>query len=101
MVAIDALRMKQGSPDQFSQALLARELNTRPAGGSTSSDSGWTGEAGSDGRQAEVIVTPSLELTGHLQRVIEVAWAPHDARLLCSVSYDWSAQVGPHSSGAL
>ena len=52
-------------------------------------------EAGSDGRQAEVIVTPSLELTGHLQRVIEVAWAPHDARLLCSVSYDWSAQVAP------
>ena len=27
MVAIDALRMKQGSPDQYSQALLARELN--------------------------------------------------------------------------
>ena len=27
MVAIDALRMKQGSPDQYSQALLTRELN--------------------------------------------------------------------------
>ena len=43
----------------------------------------------------EVLVTPTLSLAGHLQRVIELAWAPHDSRLLCSVSYDWSAQVGP------
>ena len=43
---------------------------------------------------AEVMVTPTLTLSGHLQRVIELAWAPHDSRLLCSVSYDWTAQVG-------
>ena len=41
----------------------------------------------------QIIVTPSVTLTGHLQRVIEVAWSPHVSNLLCSVSYDFSCQV--------
>ena len=32
-------------------------------------------------------------LTGHLQRVIELCWSPHTEARLCSVSYDFSAQV--------
>ena len=40
-----------------------------------------------------IIVTPSVSLSGHLQRVIELAWSPHVSKLLCSVSYDFSCQV--------
>ena len=40
-----------------------------------------------------IIVTPTVTLSGHLQRVIELAWSPHYSHLLCSVSYDFSCQV--------
>ena len=50
-------------------------------------------EAGSEPGQPEIIVTPTVSLTGHLQRVIELAWCPHVSSLLCSVSYDFSCQV--------
>ena len=40
-----------------------------------------------------IIVTPTVTLIGHLQRVIELAWSPHSSHLLCSVSYDFSCQV--------
>ena len=43
--------------------------------------------------QPHIIVTPTVSLTGHLQRVIELAWSPHVSSLLCSVSYDFSCQV--------
>jgi len=46
-----------------------------------------------------ILVTPHVTLNGHQQRVIEVAWSPHDDHLLCSVSYDFSAQVWDVSSG--
>ena len=46
-----------------------------------------------DSQQAAIVVTPHLALAGHLQRVIEVAWSPHQPHLLASCSYDWSVQV--------
>ena len=51
-------------------------------------------EAPAEAAQPQIIVTPTVTLTGHLQRVIELAWSPHESQFLCSVSYDFSCQVG-------
>ena len=91
-LALHPLYLSDGSKAEYSQ-YLASASNECPVHIFDLTDvlAATTDTAGSE---AEVVVTPSLTLTAHLQRVIELAWAPHDARLLCSVSYDWSAQVG-------
>ena len=53
----------------------------------------------SEGAGPEILVSPTTTLTGHLQRVIEVAWSPHIPARLVSVSYDFSAQVWDAAKG--
>ena len=47
-----------------------------------------------------VLVSPTITLSGHLQRVIEVAWSLHTQARLVSVSYDFSGQVWDVEAGA-
>ena len=40
-----------------------------------------------------VVTSPLVTLSGHLLRVISLAWSPHQEGRLASVSYDGTAQV--------
>ena len=97
-LALHPLYLTDGSESNFSQYLASasNEFPVHIFDLASVLDSGGESESS----EVEVLVTASVTLTGHLQRVIEVAWAPHDARLLCSVSYDWSAQVWDVSNGS-
>ena len=40
-----------------------------------------------------LVTSPLVTLSGHLLRVISLAWSPHEEGKLASVSYDGTAQV--------
>ena len=50
-------------------------------------------DCGAEGSDPVMLVTPTATLDAHFQRVIELAWNPHQDGILISISYDSSVQV--------
>ena len=78
------------------EAANGKSVNEQPKNDDVTEKSTDTGDV--TGTETVKILTPvhskpTVVLSGHIQRVIFVAWSPHEDGKLLSVSYDNTAQV--------
>ena len=72
---------------------LSDILSKKEGEETTVASSDETETSTSSSSSSPLVTSPLVTLSGHLLRVISLAWSPHEEGKLASVSYDGTAQV--------
>jgi len=90
---IQCLTWRSAATEDISSYILAAASNENDVHIFNLTEEVKSSEERSEEKTAKLLTKPSVVLSGHHTRVIQVSWSPHEPSKLASISYDGTAQV--------